>query len=245
VHQSIPTGQRPIQVTSRSEMTSAFVLPDTRYSLLLRLVDAADVDAWNEFAAIYDAAVFRYARRRGLQDADAREVVQQVLVAVHQAAAGWEQAARQRSFRAWLFETAHRQCLHAFRMQKRFDRARGGSTDFQQIHATAAPAELMDDNGVNASVDQRDWALSWAVSKVEHEVEPSTWKAFWLTAVESIPAETVAELLKITIGNVYVAKCRVLARIRDRARAILQTEIDSAEKTSGESISQMESRHRD
>ena len=60
-------------------------LPDTRYSLLARLVDPDDAAAWSEFTSIYEEAVMRYSRSRGLQDADALEVVQNVLLAVHQA----------------------------------------------------------------------------------------------------------------------------------------------------------------
>ena len=86
-------------------------LPDTRYSLLARLVDPADAAAWSEFTSIYEEAVLRYSRNRGLQDADAREVVQHVLLAVHQAIGDWKPTGRPGSFRAWLARTAHRICL--------------------------------------------------------------------------------------------------------------------------------------
>lgn len=55
------------------------VVPDTRHSLLMRLTDASDVSAWDEFVAIYEPLVYRLARRKGLQDADAQEVVQEVM----------------------------------------------------------------------------------------------------------------------------------------------------------------------
>lgn len=60
-------------------------LPDTRYSLLARLVDPADAAAWSEFVALYEDAIYRFSRARSLQDTDAREVVQHVLLVVHQA----------------------------------------------------------------------------------------------------------------------------------------------------------------
>src|SRR5262245_58211826 len=65
------------------------LLPDTRYSLLARLADPADASAWSEFIEIYETAIYRYARSHAIQDADAREVVQQVLIAVHQAIGNW------------------------------------------------------------------------------------------------------------------------------------------------------------
>ena len=54
-------------------------IPDTRSSLILRLADNVDGEAWDEFVEIYEPFIYRYARRRGLQDADARELVQDVL----------------------------------------------------------------------------------------------------------------------------------------------------------------------
>ena len=82
-------------------------LPDTRYSLLARLVDPEDAVAWSEFTSIYEEAVMRYSRSRGLQDADALEAVQNVLLAVHQAMSDWTPTGRPGSFRAWLARTAH------------------------------------------------------------------------------------------------------------------------------------------
>ena len=64
-------------------------LAETRYSLLLRLNDASNESAWMEFVELYERALFRYVRSKGLQDADASEVVQQVLIAVHRSVESW------------------------------------------------------------------------------------------------------------------------------------------------------------
>jgi RNA polymerase sigma factor (sigma-70 family) len=207
-------------------MSSAIVLPETRHSLLMRLVDSADLDAWKEFTEIYEAAIYRYARHRGLQDADAREVVQQVLVAVHQSVAKLTENGQPAGFRPWLFETARRQCLSAIRLRKRFDRAQGGSGEFGKLQGVHSPAEALDNDDAISEQDDRAWAFSWAATQIEHEVAPGTWKAFWLTAVEGIPAATVAELLQMSIGNVYVAKCRIVARIRERVHDLLDSHGD-------------------
>jgi RNA polymerase sigma-70 factor (ECF subfamily) len=55
-------------------------IPNTRNSLSLRLSDACDAEAWDQFASIYEPLVYRLARAKGFQDADAREIVQEVLV---------------------------------------------------------------------------------------------------------------------------------------------------------------------
>ena len=57
-------------------------LPETRDSLLVRMRDPRDGQAWAEFVQIYEPVVYRLARGQGLQDADARDLTQQVLMAV-------------------------------------------------------------------------------------------------------------------------------------------------------------------
>src|SRR6266853_60663 len=76
-------------------------LPDTRESLLLRVCDPANAEAWREFAAIYRPAVYRLARRRGLQDADAEDLAQRVLVVVSRKIADWRPTSPRGAWRGW------------------------------------------------------------------------------------------------------------------------------------------------
>jgi RNA polymerase sigma-70 factor (ECF subfamily) len=183
--------------------------PHTQYSLLARLADAADAGAWQAFESIYQPAVYRYARSRGLQEADALEVVQEVMVAVHRAMGGWRPSQRAGSFRAWLAEAARRITLQAIRQRDRRDRAIGGSAD-AALDLVAAPGARGEDE------DEQRWMFFCAAACVEQEVQELTWRAFWLTAVDGKPAAAVARELDTTVGNVYSAKCRVLDRIRRR-----------------------------
>lgn len=73
--------------------------PATRISLVTRLIDAADHQAWTEFTAIYEPLILRLLRREGLQETDARDVCQQVLAAVAKDIDGWRPDGRERSFR--------------------------------------------------------------------------------------------------------------------------------------------------
>jgi RNA polymerase sigma factor (sigma-70 family) len=182
--------------------------PHTRYSLLARLADADDGAAWRAFEAAYQPAVYRFARSRGLQEADALEVVQEVMLAVHRAVPDWRPSQRAGSFRAWLAEAARRLTLQTLRKRDRRDRAAGGVAGQGVLAEAAAPVAIAEHD------DERRWAFFCAAARVEQEVQPATWRAFWLTAVEGRAAADAARELDMTVGNVYSAKCRVLNRIR-------------------------------
>jgi RNA polymerase sigma-70 factor, ECF subfamily len=193
-------------------------LPNTHYGLLARLVEPGDAAAWSEFAAIYEEAIFRYSRRHGLQDADALEVVQQVLLAVHQVIGNWKATGRPGSFRAWLARTAHRICLSKLRDRQKCDRATGGTSVISRL------GEIEDRNSAIGDEDHewQQWAFCWAAGQVQREVAPTTWQAFWLATVDGLPPGEVGAQLGMKTGSVYAAKCRVLSRIRERIRELSQ-----------------------
>jgi RNA polymerase sigma factor (sigma-70 family) len=190
-------------------------LPDTRYSLLARLAQPDDAAAWDEFVATYQSAIYRYARGRSLGDSDANDLVQRVLMAVHQAVGSWQPSGRSGSFRAWLFRTAHLLCLKSIRERQRHAFSTGGSSAVKQLHAIADSQSIQTgSDGQQSAEDWERWAFCWAASQIEQEVEPHSWQAFWLTAIENHPAAKVAEQLGMRVGAVYAAKCRILAKLR-------------------------------
>jgi RNA polymerase sigma-70 factor, ECF subfamily len=203
-------------------------LPDTRYSLLARLADPADAAAWSEFVEIYEAAIYRYSRSRGLQDSDALDVLQRVWIVAQQAIFKWKPTGRVGSFRNWLVQTTHRICLRTIRDARRSDQAIGGTSVTEKLHAVTDrnnTDQNHDSNDSPESIEQADWqrwAFSWAAAQVQREVECDTWNAFRLTAVEGMRAEEAAEQLKMRIGSVYTAKCRVIARIKQRIQELSQ-----------------------
>jgi len=184
-------------------------MPTTRHSLIARLRDPADAAAWSEFLELYEVAIWRYSRRMGLQDADADDIAQRVLLLVHQKIGQWKASAQPGAFRCWLLRATHRICLNSIRTAARVDRAIGGTSFVAKLNDLEERSSEEDDE------DQwRQWALCWASGVVEREVDPVAWKAFVMNAIEGVAAVDVAEILGLSTGGVYLAKCRILARLR-------------------------------
>lgn len=182
-------------------------VPDTRISLLQRLYDRGDASAWVEFCAIYERAIYRLALQYGLQDADAREVSQEVLLAVSRQIHLFDVEGKGR-FRAWLATLARNATIDQLRRNRR--RAIG-----------SLPSELTDPEQSMAADDSQRFdsaarreQFRWAAELVQEQVSHATWQAFWKTAVEGLAPEQVAQQLNMSVRAVYVARCRTLAKLK-------------------------------
>jgi RNA polymerase sigma factor (sigma-70 family) len=185
--------------------------PTTRASLLVRLRDQSDAAAWAQFVELYGPLLYRYARRRGLQDADAADLTQDVLRSVASAIDGFRYDRARGTFRGWLF-TATRHALHKF-LARRRRQPRAGDSGCERL--------LEDQPAREDEEERREWdrefdrrLFDWAAECVRGEFQASTWAAFWRTAVEHASPREVAEALGMTVGAVYAAKSRVLTRLR-------------------------------
>lgn len=189
-------------------------LPDTRESLVVRLADPQDHAAWAEFAELYRPAVYRLARRKGLQPADAEDVTQQVFVSVAQAVRRWEPDPHRGRFRSWLLRIAKNAALNAL-TRTRPDASVGGSSMLELLHSRPDS-----DAGLEAelAIEYRRQVFRWAVRQVREEVEAVSWEAFWITTVGGESVEMAAQRLGKTPGAIYVARCRIMRRLRDRVQ---------------------------
>ena len=179
-------------------------LPRTRQSLLVRLKDSADAAAWRTFLDVYAPAVFAFARRRGLQAADAADLTQDVCRNVSQALRSAAYDPDRGRFRGWLFAVVRNQLRMFHRSQAR--RPRGAEL----------PPDVPDDAAAETwDLECRRRLFAWACDRVKPTVSPATWQAFWRTAVDGAPAEKVAAETGLTPAAVYLAKSRVLAKLRE------------------------------
>jgi RNA polymerase sigma factor (sigma-70 family) len=193
----------------------------TRPSLLIRLRDAGDELAWSEFMEIYGPLVYRLAKRRGLQEADAQDLAQEVFRAVARAIERYDPDPARGSFRGWLSRIANNLIINLLSAQRRHPRGTG-DTDMQRMMEDQP--DLASEESAVFEVEYRRRLLVWAAERVRGAFSQATWQAFWQTGVEGRPPREVAEALGMSIGTVYQYKSRVVARIR---REIEQFETES------------------
>jgi RNA polymerase sigma factor (sigma-70 family) len=201
--------------------------PLTRVTLLTRIRDGRDVDAWREFVHIYGPVVYRFARNRGLQDADAADLMQDVLRSVARNAGKLEYDPNKGTFRGWLYTVTRNKIYNFLSGQRHRPRGTGDADAHERLDATPAREEEGPDAEWEKEYQRRLSAR--AMELVKDEFQPATWQAFWGTAVDGKAAAEVGAGLKMSPGAVYVAKSRVLARLREEVKRMMEEE-DAAAK---------------
>ncbi len=183
---------------------------ETRTSLILRLQNAEDVSAWEDFVGLYGSVLFRVARRRGFQAADAENLVQEVLFVVVRSVSQWLERDDRGSFRAWLLRIARNEATDM--LLRRGKRSLAQDTAATQM-LESLPAR--DDITKQLELEYERTVFQWAAEKVRTSVAPHTWQAFWLTHVEGLSIEEAARTLQTRPANIYFGRSRVMARIKE------------------------------
>ncbi len=191
-------------------------IPDTRQSLLVRIRDADDQDAWEQFAAIYRPVAYRLARAHGLQDADAEELAQSVLISISKAIAEWEPVSPQVRFRHWLRRVAKNAIFNALSRRPK-DQAVGGDVAHISLVADTAPSPEASDE---IDLEYRRQLYRRAAEIVRHRADQVTWLAFSLTMVDGLSIADAACQLQRSEGLVYAARSRIIRRLRDAVREL-------------------------
>ncbi|MEM6472557.1 MAG: RNA polymerase sigma factor [Planctomycetota bacterium] len=190
--------------------------PVTRKSLLLRLRDTDDSEAWSDFVHLYAPLVHAYCLKRGLQDADASDAAQEVLSSISKSIPGFDYDPRKGSFRGWVFQITRNQLTKYFHHRQKLPKATGETSFQQALEQQLDPAEERD-------VWDREYqrrVFQWAVEKVQPEFKPTTWNAFRMVSIESRSASDAASELGLSIGAIYIAKSRVTSRLRAVIQAV-------------------------
>ncbi len=203
---STPTPITPRLFRHRRHMSDP---PVTNPSLLVRLRDPSDSPAWDTFSQIYEPLIYAFCRKSGLQEADARDVTQDVMVSVISAIQKFEYDQSHGKFRSWLYRVVRSKLANYFNKSKKQPRGSGQTIVNQMLNEQPGAEE---EQAFDKEAEQR--VFEWACEKVRTEFEAKTWQAFWRTAVKQEKAGAVAEAEGMSVGAVYIAKSRVVKRLQ-------------------------------
>ena len=182
----------------------------------MRIKDRADTLAWSQFVDIYGPLIYRFGRRKGLQDADATDLMQDVLSQVSQSIAKFNYNPEIGKFRSWLFVVASNSLSKSVRKAKRQPLGSGRSEVADLIEQIPSNE---DENAIWEK-EYRDHLFGWACDQIQNQFNESTWKAFTQTAIQGKKPADVANELGISVGAVYIARTRVTKKLKDRIATI-------------------------
>ena len=191
----------------------------TRASLLARLGDREDGAAWQQFIELYGGLVYGFVRRRGLQDADAADLTQEVFLVVAETIGRWHYDRGKGSFRGWLFGITRNKLARSLRRRYSDPLGAGDSNSRQRLDEQPSREPALE-SAWEEEYQQQLFRL--AAGQVQESFSPTTWQAFWQTAVEGKSAAKVGAGLGLSVGAVYVARSRVLARLVQQIERLKQ-----------------------
>lgn len=180
---------------------------------LVRRAAANDPAAWQRLSQVYGPLVYQWCRHCGLQPDDASDVVQEVFRALARSLNTFRSDQPGDSFRAWLWTITHNKLLDHHRSRQRRPQAIGGSTAHQELQEL--PEIAPEDSDEPHRQQVRSELAQRALALMQQDFEERTWQAFWKTAVEQKTAPQAAAELGTTVAAVYMAKSRVLRRLRE------------------------------
>jgi RNA polymerase sigma-70 factor (ECF subfamily) len=182
----------------------------TPVSLLERLRQPNEHEAWGRFVALYTPLVYTWARRVGLQESDAADLVQDVFAMLLEKMPHFVYD-RQGSFRAWLKTVT----LNQWRAGRRRAATR------REEPGPAPEVAVADGLEAFWETEYQQHLVGQALRVMRSDFQPQTWQACWELVVDGQPAARVAQRLGLSVGTVYAARCRVLARLRQELAGLV------------------------
>jgi RNA polymerase sigma factor (sigma-70 family) len=206
----------------------------TRESLLSRIKNWEDRDSWQDFFDTYWRLIYGTARKAGLTDAEAQDIVQETVLSVARNIEGFRYDPAVCSFKNWMLQLTRWRIVNQLKRRQRDPilptlgpAHSGGPTAGDDTDRTATLERIPDPTGVDLeAVWDEEWEnnlLSAALDRVKGKVDPEQLQVFDLYCIEQWPAQKVARTLGISLGRVYLAKHRV--------GRLLKKEVDSLRLT--------------
>ncbi len=189
----------------------------TRESLLLR-AQAGSEDAWKDLTDLYRPLIYLWLRRQGVPEQDIDDLAQDTLLALVRYLPTFRHSGHAGAFRAWLRTITCNRTRDYWKARDQRVLPTGGKD------VTAVLQQIEDpDSELNRQWDQEHdrYVLSCLLDFVDQEFEPTTLRAFRRLALEGAAGTEVAQELGLSVGAVYVAKSRVLQRIREEAAGLI------------------------
>ncbi len=181
---------------------------------LLARVKAREHGSWEQLVALYTPLIYHWCRKARLPAGDAEDVGQEVFRAVFRniAAFGRDQAGQ--SFRAWLRRITQSKVIDRARQKQPVAVGGSAARDWLESVAEAGDSSDADATVEWSAVEERRILLRQALKQLEPDFKPETWRLFWLVIAESRSPAAVAQDLGVNVNSVYLAKSRVLQRLR-------------------------------
>ena len=190
---------------------------ETRQSLLLR-AQTGETDAWKHLTDLYRPLILGWLNRQGVPAGDLEDLSQEVLLSVVKHLPGFQHSGQRGAFRSWLRTIVCSRTADYWRALDAGTQAQGGSGAIAALQEIADP-----DSALNRQWDEEHdrYVLDCLLDLVEEEFEPATLRAFRRLALDGAGGAETAEELGLSVAAVYVAKSRVLARIRQEAEGLV------------------------
>lgn len=182
----------------------------TQWSLIVRLQDPCDQEAWREFSENYHAAILQSLIRKGLMQQDAEDITQQVMMSIANTLSKRPHDPDRAKFRTWLERVIKNAAINALRDSSKRAAAKGGTDALSLLNAIPS----QDDAQELLAQEYQKQLVRVASKVIENEFQPDTWQMFWRSTVLGLPIEQVAKELGKQVGSVYASRSRVMRRLR-------------------------------
>lgn len=194
-------------------------IPDSTSTSLLERVKAHRPEAWQRLAEFYSPVVYSWCRHCSVPPQDAADVLQDVFWAVHLGIANFRRQGPSDSFRGWLWTITRNKIRDHFRARAKQPEAKGGTdAQLQLLQLPQAEPDARDDSTGSCKAPSLFLA---GLELIRLEFEERTWQAFWQAAVQGQPTAHIAADLDMSVNAVRKAKSRVLRRLRQEFRGLI------------------------